>query len=301
MSIDKQKGLEAIRHMQDRQSIRNFSDKPISEEDLNEILGAAITAASAGNLQPVSIIVERDPERAKRLGELCTNQPFIGKAPVNLIFLLDWHKLSLYAAARKAPYNCNDSWMHFATGLEDVMCAAQSAETAAHLLGIGSCYIGTAMHSGAEICEMYHIPPKAYPMLVLSMGYATSLPKKRRKLEKKYMVFEGRYPELDIDDLCRAYDTKYEGITLPIPPDPAMREKMIEKFRRGLLTTFSPEESQRIIDRALELGYITEVQRRFGTHYHAVDNYNMGGHILEMMKEQDMFPSRVLQEGKIEL
>ena len=59
--------------------------------------------------------------------------------------------------------------------------------------------------------------------------------------------------------------------------------------------------AEAIINEALERVYITEVQRRFAYHYHAVDNYNMGGHILEMMQQQDLFPSRILQEGKIEL
>ncbi len=301
MSIDRNTALEALRHMQDRQSVRNFADKPIPQEDLDAILKTALAAATAGNLQPVTIIVERDPERNKQLGVLCTNQPFIGKAPVNLIFLLDWHKLGVYAAERKAPFNCHDSFMHFATGLEDVMCVAQSAETAAHLLGIGSCYIGTTMHSGAEIAKMYDLPPRTYPMCLLTLGYAKDLPAKRRKLEHEYMVFEGKYPQLDTEDLCRAYDLKYEGITLPFPSRPEPRQAMIDKIRRGLLTSYTPEETEAIINEALERGYITEVQRRFAYHYHAVDNYNMGGHILEMMQQQDLFPSRILQEGKIEL
>ncbi len=301
MSIDKKTALEAVHEMQDRQSIRNFLDKPIPQEDLDEVLLAAVTAATAGNLQPVTIIVEKDPERKKQLGVLCTNQPFIGKAAVDLIFCLDWHKLSLYAAERSAPFNCNDSWMHFATGLEDVMCAAQSAETAAHLLGIGSCYIGTAMHSGAAVAEMYHLPDKVYPMVVLCLGYAAERPPKRRKLEHNYMIFDEQYPELDVDDLTRAYDLKYEGITLAFPSNPEAREQMVQKFRRGLLTTYSPERTEEIIAEALERGYITEVQRRFGIHYHAVDNYNKGGQILEMMKAQDLYPSKILEHGKIDL
>ncbi|MEA4919608.1 MAG: nitroreductase family protein [Clostridiaceae bacterium] len=301
MSIDKKTALDAVRHMQDRQSVRNFSNKPIPQEDLDEILLAAVTCATAGNLQPVSIIVEKDPERNKQLGVLCTNQPFIGKAPVNLLFILDWHKLSVYARERNAPFNCNNSWMHFVTGLEDVMCAAQSAETAAHLLGIGSCYIGTTMHSGSEISEMYNLPPKTYPMVLLSLGYAKDLPAKRKKLDHKYMIFEGMYPDIDKEDLCRAYDEKYEGLTLSFPSNPDARLQMVNKLRRGLLTSYNPEEAEKIISDALELGYITEIQRRFGIHYHAVDNYNKGGHILEMMKEQDMYPTQILEEGKIEL
>ena len=70
MSIDRNAALEALRHMQDRQSVRNFADKPIPQEDLDEILKTALSAATAGNLQPVTIIVERDPERNKQLGVL---------------------------------------------------------------------------------------------------------------------------------------------------------------------------------------------------------------------------------------
>ncbi len=301
MTIDRETALKAIERMCDRQSIRNFSDRPIPDEDLQKVLDAATAAASAGNLQPVSVIVERDHERGKRLGELCTKQPFIGKASANLIFLLDWHKLSVYAACRNAPFNCNDSWMHFVTGMEDVMCIAQAAETAAWLLGIGSCYIGTAMHSGSEIAEMYNIPQRAYPMLVLALGYPADIPAKRRKLEKESIFFEGSYPDLSDEQICEIYDRKYEGITLSFPKQEEARLAMVEKFRRGLLTTYSPEKTEEIIKEALERGYITEIQRRFGIHYHAVDNYNMGGHILEMMHKQDLYPSKILKEGKIEL
>ena len=51
MSIDRNAALEALRHMQDRQSVRNFADKPIPQEDLDEILKTALSAATAGNLQ----------------------------------------------------------------------------------------------------------------------------------------------------------------------------------------------------------------------------------------------------------
>ena len=124
---------------------------------------------------------------------------------------------------------------------------------------------------------------------------------KRRKLEKESIFFEGSYPDLSDEQICEIYDRKYEGITLSFPKQEEARLAMVEKFRRGLLTTYSPEKTEEIIKEALERGYITEIQRRFGIHYHAVDNYNMGGHILEMMHKQDLYPSKILREGKIEL
>lgn len=89
MSFSTQDGLEAVRHLCSRASCRSFSEQPVEDGLLHEILSAALHAASGGNLQPWSVIVERDRERARRLCDLCGGQKFIADAPVNLIFLLD--------------------------------------------------------------------------------------------------------------------------------------------------------------------------------------------------------------------
>jgi len=48
-----------------RGSCRYFQDKKIPEETINLILGAAVHAPSAGNLQAFSIIKIQDPEKKK--------------------------------------------------------------------------------------------------------------------------------------------------------------------------------------------------------------------------------------------
>ena len=53
---------EAVVKMTERRSVRNFSNQTISDDVLNHILQAGLHTASGGNLQPFSILVERDPD-----------------------------------------------------------------------------------------------------------------------------------------------------------------------------------------------------------------------------------------------
>jgi nitroreductase len=56
--------------IQDRRSIREWTDEPISEQDLGMILDAGRQAPSGENAQPWRFIIVRDAETRKKLGAL---------------------------------------------------------------------------------------------------------------------------------------------------------------------------------------------------------------------------------------
>jgi len=56
--------------IQDRRSIRQYTDEPVSEEHLQMILEAARQAPSGENAQPWRFIVVRDPATRKQLGAI---------------------------------------------------------------------------------------------------------------------------------------------------------------------------------------------------------------------------------------
>lgn len=82
---------EVMRVLTNRASLRNFSDEPVTDEELKQVLAASIQGASGGNLQPFSIITVRNRDTSSWLGEKC-DQEFIGGAPVNLIYCIDWKR-----------------------------------------------------------------------------------------------------------------------------------------------------------------------------------------------------------------
>ena len=69
-------------------SIRHYQNKPIAEDILNDILTAASRAATTGNMQLYSIIVNQDEKMKQKIAPLHFNQPAIIEAPLILNCLL---------------------------------------------------------------------------------------------------------------------------------------------------------------------------------------------------------------------
>ena len=59
--------LEAIRK---RRSVRRFTDRPVSDEDLDEIVRLALLAPTGGMQQAWSLLVVREPEQRAAIAEL---------------------------------------------------------------------------------------------------------------------------------------------------------------------------------------------------------------------------------------
>lgn len=78
--MDLSKTLNLSKTIQERCSIRNFTDKKPSREQLMAILEAARLAPSCANVQPWHFIVVQDPETIKLLGHLSFDQPHVLKA-----------------------------------------------------------------------------------------------------------------------------------------------------------------------------------------------------------------------------
>ena len=76
---------EVLEVIEQRISLRAYSDIPISSEEEEAILHAAMRAPTAGNQMLYSMIIIRDQERKQLLSELCDHQPFIAKAPLMII------------------------------------------------------------------------------------------------------------------------------------------------------------------------------------------------------------------------
>lgn len=285
--MDKSNFTDAVKRMATRRSVRSFSDAPIEDDVLNGVLEAGINAASGGNLQPYSILVERDKERSAGLSRIL-HYSFIANAPVNLLFIMDWHKLAVYSRCRQAPFIENYSTNHFMVAWDDTTLAAQAVESAAWLYGIGSCFIGHVTDCVDELREMYNLPDMSYPVLLLAMGYPKVMPAKPKKLSKDLMVFESRYPNMSDEEICRAFDEKYSGKKLPMPTNQEALNERMDKFHRALALSYNQEESERIIKEALDKGYLSEIQRLFGIHYHP--EREIGASLMGRLNSQKLYP-----------
>jgi nitroreductase len=72
-----------------RRSIRKYTDDPVPEADLREILRIASLAPSAWNLQPWRAVVVRDPVLKAQLMAAANNQAQVGAAPAVVVLFSD--------------------------------------------------------------------------------------------------------------------------------------------------------------------------------------------------------------------
>lgn len=289
-------GKAAVERMKVRASCRVFKDDPIPDEVLRDILECGVRAASGGNLQPYSIIVVKDEAKRKQLADLNGGQQFMAAAPVNLIFVLDWYKISRIAKLQKAPFTAPKSYMHYLIGLEDLMCAAQAIETAAWQMGVGSVYIGTVNAVGRQIAEIYNLPKHTYPVVILSMGYQKNELALRDRLPFEMTVFDEQYPDFSDEEILQGFAAKYGEKGRALPTAESVQAEWMERFREGLSMNFSPAEIEEIVAEVKANGAMKHFQYVFGMHYHAKFMQQHGYEVMEMMQEQELEPFYMLFE-----
>lgn len=209
--------------LNNRMSLRKYDDKPVSEEDLSQILKGAMRAPTAGNMMMYSILVIKNEEKKKRLSETCDNQPFIAKAPVILIFLADMHrmyryfdecKVKDYCSRRGIEFNKPDiSKLFLAAG--DAFIAAQNAVVAAEALGVGSCYIGDIVEHYEIHRELLKLPDGVFPVCMLCMGYypENTVRRLNTRFDREYIVYDEEYKNLTSDEYKAMYKEAEKMIT----------------------------------------------------------------------------------------
>ncbi|MGB9694636.1 MAG: nitroreductase family protein [Caldisericaceae bacterium] len=269
---------ETLRILCERGSLRNFSDKKIPKEVLQLILEAGIHAPTGGNLQPYSIIKIQNQSTKEYLAKIC-EQNFIEKAPIDLLFCIDWHLIKRWAELECAPFAAISSFRHFWISFQDALIAAQSVVTAADSMGLGSVYVGTVVDFVREIRKLFELPQGVFPVVLLSLGYPSTRPMSRKKLGTGMIVHDEKYEERSNEDIIKNFGEKYSEIKIP-----ATSER-IETIRKVCNELEGEALAATVISRIQEAGYINAAQRYFGLHYIASEMVKGNDEYLNIMKE----------------
>lgn len=195
-----------LRALLERASVRAFDPRALAPEVEDAILAAALQAPTAGNMQLYTILRVHSEETRKTLARTCDDQPFIAEAPLTLVFLADFTRWQGLYAAAGVPALAREqgiAWQgptiaDFLLCCCDAMAAAQNAVIAAQALGVGSCYIGDIMEQYETHRELFHLPPQAFPLAMLVLGYPKgAFPAPRGRVRRPYVVHEETYQGFD--------------------------------------------------------------------------------------------------------
>lgn len=151
--------MDAIETIMTRRSVRQFSDRPISEEDLSTILQAAMSGPSCVNARDWSFLVTRDVSVLEAMAR-ANGRPAepLKKAALGILVLGD--------VSRSFP-PAPDYW------IIDGAIAAQNMVLAAHALGIGSVWLGTypQMDRVDNLRTYFQLPEHVIPHSIIAFGY----------------------------------------------------------------------------------------------------------------------------------
>ena len=171
--------MELLEAINGRRSVREYTDEPVSDAMLRELIEAAIQAPSAINQQPWCFVVVADPALLARISDQAKAHLLSASlgAPAHPFrdilndpkFHIFYHAPVLIVITAAQPTD----W-----AVEDCALAAENLMLAAHGAGLGTCWIGFAQHwlGTADGKAALGLPPSYTPIAPIIIGHPLRRP-----------------------------------------------------------------------------------------------------------------------------
>ena len=199
--------MNTLELLRNRRTIRRYSDAPVSDELLNELLEVAFRAPTTGGMQLYSVVVTRSDEMKSRLAPTHFNQPTVKAAPVVLTFCADFNRFVKWCEASHAQPGY-DNYTSFTTAMIDTLLVAQQFNTAAEARGLGCCYLGTTTYNAPQIAEILHLPRLVVPVTTLTVGFPDGMPEQVERLPIEACIHREQYQDYSSERIQSLYAAK---------------------------------------------------------------------------------------------
>lgn len=189
-----------------RRTHRRYSDRPVPESLVRLVLAATFSASSKSDYQQATVIRVEDRGQRDRLAALIPDMPWIGNAPVFLVFLGDARRLERIS---KHPVQ-NGTLEGFFNATVDAALALQTCTLAAETLGLGTCPISVLRNHIEAVSEILALPDKVFPVAGLCLGYPAQQGFISMRLPPEATVHRDRYDD-DAVSAVDAYDRRRDA------------------------------------------------------------------------------------------
>jgi len=168
--------MDTLEAIHTRRSIRQYQEKTVPEELVNEILRAAMAAPSACNQQPWEFVVIKDLELREKIPSVCQFAQMIVDAPLAIMV-------------------CGNLKIETAQGYWVIDCAAatQNLLLAAHALGLGAVWTGVYPNEERMdgLTELLELPEYILPHSLVVIGYPSEQPPQQNRFKQDRIHFNG--------------------------------------------------------------------------------------------------------------
>lgn len=157
---------QQLRH----RSVRKYLDAPVSDAQLEAIIGAAQRASTSSNQQVWSVVVIRDEDRKRRISEAIGGHAYVEQAPVFLVWIADLARAEALIREQGIEPEALDYMEATLLAALDTGLAAQNALLAAESLGLGGLFVGGLRNNPAAVCAELGLPHRTFPVFGMSVG-----------------------------------------------------------------------------------------------------------------------------------
>src|SRR5205823_10933360 len=182
-----------------RRTQRRYADPPVPESLVRLLLAAAFSASSKSDFQQASVVWVKDRRRRDRLAALFPDMPWIGTAPVFLVFLGDARRLERIGELRGHEQQ-NGTFEGFFNAAIDSALALQTCILAAETIGLGTCPISVLRNRIGEVAEIVELPDKVFPVAGLCLGYPAQPGHISMRLPPEATVHVDRYEDSQLTE-----------------------------------------------------------------------------------------------------
>lgn len=166
--------MAAYNLFEQRISVRNFSDEPVSKEQLYTILNAGLCAPTAKNLKPFTLMVIQDKEKLLRLAAAGDTAKMLRKASAAIAVIGD---LQIQPCAELLVADCS--------------AATENMLLAATQLGLGACWCGVVSSDWSQaVKEILELPEETKPVSIIAVGCPKRAVQGRKRWDNTKICWE---------------------------------------------------------------------------------------------------------------
>ena len=164
---------EHIALLLSHRSIRGYRPDALPAGTLETIIAAAQSAATSSNLQTWSVVAVTDAAKKAALAKLANNQRHIEQCPLFLVWVADLSRNQRLGAEEGVTLETMPYQETFLVAAIDAALAAQNATVAVESLGLSTVYIGALRNQPEEVAKVVGLPPGAFGVFGMCVGYAS--------------------------------------------------------------------------------------------------------------------------------
>lgn len=202
--------LAWLRQVLTRRTHRRYADRPVPEPVLRLVLGATFSASSKSDFQQASVIWVKQRTCRDRVAALVPDMPWIGNAPVLLVFCGDARRLEQIGEMRGHQVD-NGKLEGFFNATVDAALVLQTFILAAEAAGLGCCPISVLRNHADAVADILDLPDKVFPVAGLCVGYPAAAGHISMRLPLAATLHIDRYDERRLEEAVDDYDRRRDA------------------------------------------------------------------------------------------